>query len=251
LAPLLAERFRVLAIDARGHGESDRVDVYSWPSDVRDLGQLMGWIGTPVHLVGHSRGGGQVTDAAAVFPDAVRRVVNIDGFGPPKGGFELIGEDDYVERDPVEEMVEYLDVQGGLAVRPLSWRPRKTFDELVERRAAQNPRLARDWARYFTFHCARETAEGWLWKVDPLTRLGFGPFHPDWIAAGWRGVRAPLLALTGDTADAWGPCDEPTLRERLRFVKDWRRAVVADAGHFVHMEHPAETARVILDFLSG
>ena len=138
-----------------------------------------------------------------------------------------------------------------LAAKPRQWRPRKRFEDLVKRRAEQNPRLSPEWMRYFAFHCARETAEGWIWKVDPRTTMGFGPWHPDWIAHGWRELRAPLLAITGDTPDAWGPCDEPTLSERLRFVKGCERAVVPDAGHFVHMERPRETARLVLDFLSS
>jgi pimeloyl-ACP methyl ester carboxylesterase len=34
-------------------------------------------------------------------------------------------------------------------------------------------------------------------------------------------------------------------------VRDLTRAIVRGAGHFVHMERPADTARVILDFLDG
>ena len=251
LAPRLADSFRVLAIDARGHGESDRVDVYDWPSDVRDLGAIMQWVDAPVHLVGHSRGGGQVCYAAAMFPERVRQVVNIDGFGPPEGGYLLPGEggERAEEPDPVVELVGFLDARRSQTGSPRRWRPRRTFDELVDRRAAQNPRLDPDWMRYFAFHCARRTENGWIWKVDPVMTQGAGPWEPDWIASGWRGIRAPLLAITGDTPDAWGPCDEPTIRSRLRFVDGWERAVVADAGHFVHMEHPAETARLVLEFL--
>ena len=36
LAPLLAERFRVVAYDARGHGESEWPDAYAWQTDVLD-----------------------------------------------------------------------------------------------------------------------------------------------------------------------------------------------------------------------
>ncbi len=37
LAPLLAERFRVVALDARGHGESDWAASYPWAAEVGDL----------------------------------------------------------------------------------------------------------------------------------------------------------------------------------------------------------------------
>ena len=79
-------------------------------------------------------------------------------------------------------------------------------------------------------------------------------YAQDWlarIAHGWRKLQAPLLAVTGDTPDAWGPCDSATMDTRLQFVRHCKRAVVEDAGHFVHMERPRETARLVLDFLAS
>ncbi|MEZ4218519.1 MAG: alpha/beta hydrolase [Myxococcota bacterium] len=246
-----AADFRVVAFDARGHGDSDWADAYPWSMDVRDIGALLAWIGTPAHVVGHSRGGGLAMDAAVAFPERVRSVVDIDGFGPPEGGFRLADEAPTPERHPADGCAEFLDHMRVLAERGFAWRPYPTLDALLARRAAQNPRIPAAWMRYFGFHCARATEDGWVWKVDPLTAAGHGPWHASWIAPLWKGLRAPVLALTGDTPDAWGPCDEATLQARLRFVpaSQWRRAVVADAGHFVHMEHPAETARVVRAFL--
>ncbi|MEE3330602.1 MAG: alpha/beta hydrolase [Myxococcota bacterium] len=251
LAPHFSDAYRVVAADARGHGNSDWDDGYWWQSDVRDIGALMEWIGEPVDLLGHSRGGGTAMDAAVAFPHSVKKLINIDGFGPPEGGFRLPGEDAWEERDRAERCGEYLDECRVLQQRDYGWRPYPSFDALVERRARQNPRLSEDWMRYFGFHCARETEDGWVWKVDPMTRMGFGPFDPDWIAPSLKNLRAPMLAITGDTPDAWGPCDETTLSHRLRFVPDWQRATVAEAGHFVHMERPAETAAVVRAFLAG
>ena len=37
LAPLLAERFRVIAMDARGHGDSSWAAAYTWQTDVWDI----------------------------------------------------------------------------------------------------------------------------------------------------------------------------------------------------------------------
>jgi len=87
LAPYLAERFRVVAIDSRGHGDSEWADAYAWSADLADVAEVLAWVGPPAHLVGHSRGGGQALDVAAAVPKRVRRVVDIDGFGPPPEGF--------------------------------------------------------------------------------------------------------------------------------------------------------------------
>src|SRR5262245_397371 len=71
LAPLLARRFRVVAIDARGHGDSHWADAYAWVADVIDIVNVLRTLGRPAHLVGHSKGGGQATDAARAAPALV------------------------------------------------------------------------------------------------------------------------------------------------------------------------------------
>jgi len=102
LAPLLAARFRVVAMDARGHGDSTWADAYSWACDIEDIGAVLRDLGRPAHLVGHSKGGGQATDAAIRWPDAVRRLVNIDGFGPPdEEGFARPGQSEAPPSLPV------------------------------------------------------------------------------------------------------------------------------------------------------
>src|SRR5262249_60816260 len=73
LAPLLAERFCVIALDARGHGDSEWASAYTWLADIRDLLNVVLALDRPVALVGHSKGGGQVTDAAWLLDDRVRK----------------------------------------------------------------------------------------------------------------------------------------------------------------------------------
>jgi pimeloyl-ACP methyl ester carboxylesterase len=242
LAPLLAERYRVVAIDSRGHGESDWADGYSWPCDIADIVRVARSLGRPVYLVGHSKGGGQATDATRAAPDLVRKVVNIDGFGPPP----FTPED---EPSP-QQCRMFLDLRRRAAERD-HWRPYPTLDHLIKRRQQQNPRLTGEWLRYFVFHAARQVEGGWAWRADPLMAHGFGPWRPEWIGVSYRGLTAPLLAITGSERDTWGPLPESILAERLSNVRNLERLRIAGAGHFVHMERPRETARAILDFLAS
>jgi pimeloyl-ACP methyl ester carboxylesterase len=250
LAPHLARRFRVVAFDARGHGESDWADAYLWPADVRDVVAVLSWVGRPAHLLGHSRGGGLATDAAVQSPQQVRQLVNVDGFGPPQEGFEPPGRASETPDGLPERLAGFLD-RRRRAGRRDAWRPSASLEELVERRHAQNPRLSRDWLRYLCFHAARHTEAGWTWKADPLCGRGFGPWRPEWIAPGWRQLRAPMLAVTGSEPDTWGPLPEPLLQERLAYVPDATRATVEGVGHFVHMEAPGALAELLLDFLEA
>ena len=76
IAPL-AEDFKVVAVDLRGHGASERrppYDVFTMAGDVHAVADAAHAI-NPL-LVGHSLGGAVVTTYAATFP--TRGVVNID-----------------------------------------------------------------------------------------------------------------------------------------------------------------------------
>ena len=132
----------------------------------------------------------------------------------------------------------------------VGWRPYESLDQLVERRRAQNPRLSREWLRYLAFHGGREDADGWRWRADPLMANWAGPWRPEWIAYSLAAVPVPMLAITGSEPDTWGPLPEGVLAARLAGVRDLERATVAGAGHFVHIERPAETAALITEFLA-
>ena len=242
LAPLLADRYRVVALDARGHGESGWADSYGWVADIYDLLSVVESFDRPVHLVGHSKGGGQVTDAARIAPERISKLVNIDGFGPGS-----MPEDDV----PLPElMAQSLDSRRRRVERA-SWRPYKSLEDLVERRLAQNPRLDREWLRFFVWHAARLEPDGWHWKHDPTMGRFIGPFLPDWIGPSWVVLQMPMLAIVGSEPDTWGPLPEPLLSERLSHVPELERVTVEGAGHFVHMEKPAETARLLLDWFAS
>ena len=240
LAPLLAQRHRVIGIDARGHGGSSWADAYGWSEDVLDICSVLRSLERPCHLVGHSKGGGQATDAVCAVPGLVRTLVNIDGFGPSAKDMEpRPGEPSEIPA----QMAQFLD---RMPERP--HRPAASLDELVARRARTNARLAPDWLRYFTFHAARRDGERWIWKSDPRLGQGFGPWKPEWIAPTWAHLRAPMLAIAGTEPDSFGPASDAQLDERLALVKDVTRVRVQGTGHFVHMEQPEATARLILDF---
>jgi pimeloyl-ACP methyl ester carboxylesterase len=246
-APLLARRYRVLALDSRGHGDSDWPDAYTWAADVLDVVNVLRDLGRPAHLVGHSRGGGLATDAALLFPDGVRGLVNLDGFGPPPAGYEAEGMRRYQGSVP-ELLAAFFDWRRTNVARA-SFRPSPSLDELAARRRQQNPRLSLEWLRYFAAHGARAVEGGFVWKVDPFAARGFGPWRPEWIAPAWRGLRMPMLAVWGDQPDVWGLPD-PWRSERLANVPVLETAVVAGAGHFVHIEKPAETAALVLEHLA-
>src|SRR6185312_14591237 len=83
VAPLLAETsLRVVALDQRGHGESDQPDTgYDFPSVVADLAAIVDKVGlrAPSVYVGHSWGASVVLHFGVERPDLCAGIVLVDG----------------------------------------------------------------------------------------------------------------------------------------------------------------------------
>jgi pimeloyl-ACP methyl ester carboxylesterase len=75
-----ARRHRVVSVDLRGHGESDKPQgPYPIAAYADDLAYLIEQLGLgPVVAVGHSSGGMTVLQLAAAYPDRVAAIVMVD-----------------------------------------------------------------------------------------------------------------------------------------------------------------------------
>ena len=62
-AKFLAKDYRVIALDLRGHGDSDKIPGhYTWPEIVGDFPEFIRALNLEeIYLVGHSRGGGDAS----------------------------------------------------------------------------------------------------------------------------------------------------------------------------------------------
>jgi pimeloyl-ACP methyl ester carboxylesterase len=227
VAPAFTDRFHVLALDQRGHGDS------GWPSEwqygsrhyAADLNQIIGkWgLGVPV-LVGHSMGGHNVLVYAAAHCSAVRAIVAIDT--PP----------DYTERS-----VQFLR---SVADKPA--RRYASLDEaianfrLLPRETLATPEVLNHVAR-FTFKRLPDGA--WVHKIDRRTM-----------------VREPL-----DTWDSLKRIDCPALIVKMTrsFLLDLevarrmaaamprgRVAEIGDAYHHVMLDNPGALIAVLDTFFA-
>ncbi len=81
VAPLLRDRFRIVAPDQRGHGQTTNAATgYDWRTLSDDLAGLLDNLGlSTVSVVGHSWGGNVAINFAANYPDRVESLVMIDG----------------------------------------------------------------------------------------------------------------------------------------------------------------------------
>ena len=79
-APLLTTRFRVVALDQRGHGISDQPASYTaadWTGDVTGVMDALEW--THSTIVGHSWGANVALQFAADHPDRITAIALVDG----------------------------------------------------------------------------------------------------------------------------------------------------------------------------
>jgi pimeloyl-ACP methyl ester carboxylesterase len=247
-APLLADAgYRVVSWDHRGHGDSEHAQLYSWMADERDmLAVLDSTTREPIPAVGHSKGGSMLVHFIPSKPHRFTHFVAIDGMPFRRA------QPDVAERE--RTMMTREDVDGWLEHRRKAHtlvRKPGSLEELAQRRARMNPRLSPEWLRYLVTVGAREDADGWRWKIDPSLRMGgFGPWRSRWVTERLPGFPVPMLAIFGTENEpmGWGVRREdiaPYLPTSARVE------VMRDTGHFIHIEHPHETASLVLDFLEA
>jgi pimeloyl-ACP methyl ester carboxylesterase len=252
VAEPLAERFRVLLPELRGHGASDQPGCYSIDHFLYDLHQVTEQLQVgAAALFGHSLGGQIAARYAALFPDRVRAAILVEGLGPPARP----GEDDAARhmQDHGGHILSVLSI-------PAMQRPLPSLEFAVERLLVNNPRLDPRRARALCERATRRTAEGDLvWAFDPRVRSVFLGVNPGETQRYWHQVRCPTLIISGALAgEYWraqmsiewdGEFAPGELEDRVRCFAAAEHVHFANAGHMVHYDDPGALTRVTADFL--
>jgi pimeloyl-ACP methyl ester carboxylesterase len=229
--------FRVVAPDLRGHGDSQWAPgaMYSVPEYVLDLSALIDIIGRhPVHIIGHSLGGAVAQLYAGSYPERVRKLVSIEGFGPPP--------EKLVPRPAHERLRRWIEDMRVYETR--SAHRYESLESAVSRMREANPYLSAEIARRLTLFGSNWNPDGSLtWKFDNFVRA-FSPyaFNMEDAQEIWRQIRCPVLLVRG--LDSWVP--DPTADGRVHAFSKHRLVSVPAAGHWVHHDQPGifvETTR--------
>jgi pimeloyl-ACP methyl ester carboxylesterase len=244
VAQALRDTYHVIVPDLRGHGDSEwaRGSEYAMIEYVVDMAQLLSQLNSfPVLLIGHSLGGGIVLQYAGVYPEKVRKVVAIEGLGPPPHMIEQQSKYAY------ERMQLWITQMRDLAGRL----PRRytTLNEAVQRMCEANPRLSEAQAYHLTVHGTNRNEDGtYIWKFDNYVRAQ-SPyrFNVDDAREIWGRITCPTLLFRG--TESWA--SDPEKDGRAQAFQQAKVVNVPGAGHWVHHDQLHIFLRAVQDFLTS
>jgi pimeloyl-ACP methyl ester carboxylesterase len=237
-ALILRERYHLVALDARGHGDSD------WSPDAGDdtnrlmVGDTEAFIDhlgyDRLALVGMSMGGMTAMRYAERHPERLSALVLVDVWP----GIMLTGA---LEVDESRRGPEVYD----------------RFDDFLDRAVRFQPKRSPDSLRYGLIHSLKQLPDGrWTWKNDRRPR----PQQDEATANAerertslelWetiRAIRTPTLLMRGESSRALPQEDAERV---IAEMADARLVVVPEAGHSVHSNNPKFFAQALDEFLSA
>lgn len=233
----LSER-RVIALDLRGHGDSDHVrpPAYTPPDYRADLDAFLDLLEVRrCAVVGHGAGGSLGLMLAGAHPKQVERLVLVD-VAPNPAAHDL-GAPGLGTPDSGATGVSAAAPAAGGHV------PLRDFGALREAARAGAPAASEsviDWLVPYLFRPAGEGQEP-KWDPDLPVRSEGWKISP-WLAR----VRCPVLVLRGAASVA---LSEPAAVEMAEGLDDARVETVVGAGHAVMVEQPDRFLEAVLPFL--
>ena len=230
-ADRMQDRYRLLALDQRGHGDSDWSEEgdYSRTAFVEDLEGFRKALGIDRFvLIGHSMGGLNSVAYANAYPQHVRALVLVD-VGPESA------------KEGVDNIMRFTRGPDELE-----------FEEFVEIAHRFNQRRTMENIRERMRHRLKPTESGkWTWKFDKRfrqpdsgLRVGNDGNSDSWAL--FRGVKAPTLLIRGAESDVL-PQD---IAERAATeMPKARLIIVQGAGHSVPGDNPDAFTEGVREFL--
>ena len=231
----LCTRYRVIAVDQRGHGDSAWAPngEYDRASYVEDVGNFVDHLGMEsLVLVGLSMGGSNSVAYAATHPDKVKALVVVDvGPEPASSGGRA-----------VNNFVAQKDVLD-------------TYEEFVQRVIEYSPFRPEWQIRGSLRHSLMQRPDGkWTWKYapvlrDPARRAQQQSVREDpasrWEL--WERIACPTLIIRGEQSDV---LSSEVAQRMLERNGNSRLVEVPNAGHRVPGDNPVafeEAVRAFLD----
>jgi len=229
----------LIALDLPGHGRSPHLPVggeytlHGALHVVLDVADALGW--ERFSLLGHSMGAGISCLLAAACPERIQRMVLIDGLAIPEHPGRTVA-----------RMRESVSATRSRNVSTLRVFP--DLDTPIQARMQVNA-LDADSARLLVERGVRQVEGGYRWSSDPLLMLpSFRYMNLPQIEAMMEGIECPVRVMFSQNATPLFP-----RAQKLALAHRIPRSEVFELPgiHHLHMQRPADVARLAADFLRG
>jgi pimeloyl-ACP methyl ester carboxylesterase len=227
-AAAMQERYRVLALDQRGHGETEWTTDYSGERMVEDVDAFVQALDLRrFALLGLSMGGRNAYTYTALHPEEVERLVIVD-IGP-----ELVT----AGSNRIQQAVQARDVFDD---------PEQAFRQA----RAGNARAPEAELRHRVTNNLMRLPDGrWTFRYDKALRDPNRPRPRPTPEAGWAlmpRITCPTLLVRGADSDILSP---ETAARMAREIPNCRLVEVPDAGHSIPLDNPAGFLAAVSPFL--
>ena len=224
------ESVRSVAIDLRGHGDSDwdKASNYSIQTHTADVNDLLSLMGNGGHiLIGHSMGAHVLTRLTALHPEKAVALVLVD-FGPS------------VSANAMQRVQELLSE---------SLRGYESVAEYAQWLKSTRPLVSPELVQHLAAHSLRSMNGGFRLKIDPalLETIETSNSHDEdalWQIIGE--ITCPVLLIRGAGSAMFSP---QTARRMIGTLRNGRLVTVPVAGHGVMMDNPREFNDALSQFV--
>lgn len=240
-ALLLRDSYHLVALDQRGHGDTEWTPESQLGEDngdlmLEDTRQFIEHLGyNRLTLVGMSMGGMNTIRYAALHPDRLDAVGIVD-IAP-----ETMREGQ-VEMEQFRQATETLS----------------SFDDFLNRAMKFMPHRPEAHLRYSLTHSLKQVEDGWTWKQDHRRREGMNEGTEDEqqaarearaesILADMKAIRQPTLLLRGENSKILA---HDAAERTVAAMQKARLVVIPRATHNVHSDNPGDFAHELDRFLS-
>ncbi|MGR5207652.1 alpha/beta fold hydrolase [Vibrio sp. PNB23_22_7] len=224
LARDLAQDHSVISIDLRNHGLSFHSDIHDYPSMAQDVVTLLRHLNVdPALVIGHSMGGKVAIKVADIAPELVKQLIILD-IAP-------------VAYDTNRHDNVFNGLQAVLKEQPTN--RQQAMDILAQH-------IEIDGVRQFLSKSLYKHGEAMEWRFNVASLFDN---YADII--GWQEIPStdiPTLFVKGGDSDYLLPEYQTAVKRQFKQAK---AHIIANTGHWLHAEKPAEVMRVIRKYISS
>jgi len=238
IMPLLAAKYRVIVVEIRGMGDSDKpVDGYEKKNLAKDIFEFTKLLEfKKVHICGHDIGAHVAFSFAANYPDSTKKLIILDTPHPDAGMYHLpmlpiLGANYlypwWLAFNQVKELPEQL-LEGRMHIL-IDW----FFKNSLHNQDSITDIDKKIYANAYNSKEAIRASNAWYqaFPYDIEDMKNYAKLNMPVLGIGASGYSMLEMSL-------------PILANDLQLKK------IEDSGHYLLSEKPDETAKLILDFLS-